>query len=324
MSEPLTSAVPGFAVSTLGVVVHPRKDIGGSIQTIIEWAREHGVRVVATYDDQERVGGEVELVDATELCGTVDGIIALGGDGTMLGAMRRMARSTVPILGVNHGNLGFLVEVDPMDLLPALDRFSHHDFKLQPHDAVQLSTEGGDPILAFNDVVFARSTMVGAASVDLTVEGIPFGYFKADAVIVATSTGSTAYNYAAGGPILSPTTHALVVTPVAPMSGISRTLVLGPSDELTFEVAPDSAPITVLADGVEVAQLAPRQTITVESLPQAAQVVRLDVAAHARRSQLKLSLLDLPLRTDDAASLLLERTRDPNRAAAGLCGEAPR
>jgi NAD+ kinase len=303
---------PGL--TRLGVVVHPRHDVRASIEMILSWAETQDIRVVAQTTDREQVGAGVELVEPADFPNVADGVIALGGDGTMLGAMRRLVGSSVPVLGVNHGHLGFLVEVDPEGLPAALDRLANRDYKVQTHDAVQATPEDGEPILAFNDLVIARVPLTGAASLDLTVQGIPYGYYKADAVVVATSTGSTAYSYAAGGPLISPSSRSTVITPVAPMSGISRSLVVGRTDQLGLHVAAESSPVSLVADGVDAGLLAPGKAVRIVTLPRAGHVVRLDAAAHTHRSRIKLSLLDLPLRSDDAAALFADRIKSPNRA----------
>jgi NAD+ kinase len=213
----------------------------------------------------------------------------------------------VPVLGINHGNLGFLVEVQPDHLEAALDQLLRDDFTIEPHSCL-VTTEPEALPVAFNDVVLARLGR-GALSVDLTVNGQQFGYYKCDALVVATPTGSTAYNYAAGGPVISPSAPAMVVTPVAPMAGVSRPVVLGPSDEVRLHVAPDSAAVGVEVDGTEAGRLTPDAALEAHLRQDAARVVRLAAGAHASRSRVKLSLLDLPLRQDQLLELIPEHLR---------------
>jgi NAD+ kinase len=140
--------------------------------------------------------------------------------------------------------------------------------------------------------------------VDLTVNALRYGYYRGDAVIVSTPTGSTAYNYAAGGPVLSPSSRAVVITPVAPMSGISRPVVLGAGDRVTLAVARESSPIAVDVDGIPAGELRDGDRLTATVRPDAAQIVRLSASEHASRSRIKLSLLDLPLRRDQLLELI--------------------
>jgi NAD+ kinase len=301
----------GAGVDTFGLVLHPTKPIDESVNLITAWARSHSARVLAREQDRHRVSAEVEIVPDAEFGARVDGVVALGGDGTMLGAMRLVIDRPVPVLGVNHGNLGFLVEVTPPTLAPALAQLATGDFTVESHgclvaeaDGISLETRFG-----FNDVVLARLGRTGAVSVDLTVNDLKYGYYKCDAIVLATPNGSTAYNYAAGGPILSPSATAVVITPVAPMAGVSRGVVLGATDRVSLTVSADSAPVAVDVDGTAAGELKPGDVISATLRVDAAQVVRLSADVHARRSRVKLSLLDLPLRRDQLLELIPENLR---------------
>lgn len=293
-------------MSAVGLVLHPTRPVDPSMDTIMATARRHPARVLARETDRHRVPAGVEVVPDTRFAAEVDALIALGGDGTILGAMRLVIDRPVPVLGVNHGNLGFLAEVRPGQLPAALARLAAGDFVIEQHAALQV--DAGATALAsrfgFNDMVLGRSSHTGAVSLDLTVNDLQYGYYRADAVVVSTPTGSTAYNYAAGGPVVSPSSGAVAVTPVAPMSGISRPVVLGAADQVRFTVAADSTPLTVDIDGTPAAELAPGDALTALMRPDAGQIVRLSPGEHASRSRIKLSLLDLPLRPDQLLELI--------------------
>jgi NAD+ kinase len=296
---------------TLGLVVHPSKAVGESVRTIVRWAGDHGLRIVAREQDRRRVSTDVGIVTAGEFAVLVDGVVALGGDGTMLGAMRLVAARPVPILGVNHGNLGFLVEVTPPQLEAALAKLVAGDYTIEPHSCLVADAPGSGlrTRFGFNDVVLARLGRHGTVSVDLTVNGQQYGYYTCDALVVCTPSGSTAYNYAAGGPVLSPSAAAMAVTPVAPMAGVARTVVLGTGDEAGLRVPPGSGRVAVDVDGTAAGELAPGETLSVRLRDDAAQVVRLSAGAHASRSRIKLSLLDLPVRRDQLLELIPEKLR---------------
>ncbi|WP_236795089.1 NAD(+)/NADH kinase [Amycolatopsis sp. GM8] len=293
-----------MGIGNVGLVVHPSKPVQASVRTIADYAKGHGLRMVVRESQAARVP-DVEAVSDEEFTAQVDGVISLGGDGTMLGAMRLVVARPVPVLGINHGNLGFLVEVQPSHLEDALDQLLREDFTIEPHSCLVTAEPGN---AAFNDIVLSRLGR-GAVSVDLTVNGQQFGYYKCDALVVATPTGSTAYNYAAGGPVISPSAPAMVVTPVAPMAGVSRPVVLGPNDEVRLHVAEDSAAVGLELDGTEAGRLAPDGVLTAYLRPDAGKVVRLSAGKHASRSRVKLSLLDLPLRPDQLLELIPEQLR---------------
>jgi NAD+ kinase len=316
------SHAPG--VTTIGLVLHPTNAVDRSIVTIIEWSGRHGGSVLVREADAARAPAGVEAVPDAEFLARVDGVVALGGDGTMLGAMRLVIDRPVPVLGVNHGNLGFLVEVTPAGLEPALARLSAGDFTVEQHGC--LVAEAGDVGLhsrfGFNDVVLGRLGRTGAVSVDLAVNGLRYGYYRGDAVVLSTPNGSTAYNYAAGGPVLSPSAACVAITPVAPMAGIDRSVVLGADDRMSLTVAEDSAPVAVDVDGTPAGELTPSGVLTARFREDAAQVVRLSAGEHASRSRVKLSLLDLPLRRDQLLELIPAELREnaelSARRAAGV------
>ena len=272
------------------------------------------VSLVARASDADRVsagdGGRdsgVELVDEATFRNRVDVVVALGGDGTMLGAMRLVAGRPVPVLGVNYGNVGFLVEVEPAELTDALERMSEKQFSLEPHHAIEVvhTTSGSESrYLAFNDVSIARRPGEGVVTADLVVDETPYGYYKADAIIAATSAGSTAYNYAAGGPVLSPAVAATLITPVAPMSGIDRSVVLGPGEELRFQIGAGTQSAGLEVDGRVVADVSAGCVVSMRLRREAGQVIRFDAGRHQTKGRLKLSLLDLPLREDQLLELV--------------------
>ena len=199
-----------MAVFTIGVVVHPTRPTERSLVAIADWARTNDARVIGRVSDTARLGEVpvVELVADELFAAQVDGLVSLGGDGTMLGAMRLVADrpDAVPVIGVNYGHLGFLIELGPDDLPAALDRLVNRDFVLEDRHGLEVEIVDGPASgrwIAFNDVVLGHPTG-GSVSADLRVNDARYGYYRCDALVVSTPMGSTAYNHAAGGPIISP------------------------------------------------------------------------------------------------------------------------
>jgi NAD+ kinase len=281
----------------IGLVLHPRRDPMPVAGKIVRWARSHGAEVLVDARDAARCPEGVRLVTTDELA-QADALVSLGGDGTMLGALRLVAQRPVPVLGVNLGRLGFLVEVEPEEVDDALDRLERGDFTIEEHSAAELS-DGREERVAFNDVALARIPGDGQVFAALTVAGRRSGRYRCDALIIATSLGSTAYAYAAGGPVVSPELDALVVAPVAPISGISRPLVTSGAEPLGLTLLEDSGRPALEADGTVVRRAEPGEAITVRLRARAGLVVRLDRERHERRNQVKLSLLDLPYLPDE-------------------------
>src|SRR4051812_7514237 len=199
-------------IATVGLVLHPERDCKGVMTSITGWARSRNAQVLGLPGEIARIDGEVTAVEPESLAERADLIVSLGGDGTMLRAMRLTCRQRTPILGVNLGRLGFLAEIDVPDLDAALCAIDEHRFTVETRSGLR-ATAGGMDSVAFNDVVLARVPGHGLIVIEVSVEGNPFVRYAADAVVVATPTGSTAYSFSAGGPIVSPNAEGLLVTP---------------------------------------------------------------------------------------------------------------
>jgi NAD+ kinase len=276
-------------INAVGLVLHPNRDCAGSMETITAWAHARQADVLGLGAEVARIDGPTVAVDAAELAERADLLVSLGGDGTMLRAMRLARGSHAPVLGVNLGRLGFLAEIDPPDLAAALSDIDEHRFAVEPRAAVR-GTFGGTDTVAFNDVALVRIPGHPGTAVGLRVEGHAFVRYAADAVIVATPTGSTAYNFSAGGPIVSPSAEGLLVTPAAPHSAFNRALFLSSGEKLALEVLPTSGELAVEADGIVVGHVRPGDVVDLTMLPAAARVVRLGRTTFYQRAQRRLRL----------------------------------
>jgi NAD+ kinase len=287
----------------LGLVLHPRNDPTPVVDKLLSWARSHGKQVIVDARDAARLPDGVEPVSEAQLADEADALISLGGDGTMLGALRLVAHRPVPILGVNLGTLGFLVEVQPHELDEALDRLDTGDFTVEQHSAAVL-VDAGDESIAFNDVALASVPGEGAVQASLTVMGRTSGRYRCDALVIATPLGSTAYSYAAGGPLVSPMLDAMIVSPVAPISGISRPAVISADEPITLALVEGSGQPALQVDGTITRRMLPGEALEVRLRPRAGLVVRLDPERYQRRSGVKLSLLDLPFLPEEMRDVL--------------------
>lgn len=277
-------------INTVGLVLHPGRDCNSAMFELLAWASKRKVTVLALEDEAIRVPGPVEAVTPVDLAARCDLMVSLGGDGTMLRAMRMSCGPKPPVLGVNVGKLGFLAEIDPPEMADALGAIDEHRFTVEPRSAVRAEFPG-QQTTAFNDVDLARIPGHGSSIlVELTVESHPFVRYAADAVIVATPTGSTAYNFSAGGPLVSPMAEGLLVTPVAPHSAFNRALFLSSSEKVLLTVLPGSGEPALEADGILVGRLQPGDTVEVGTIPAAANVVRLGRTTFYQRAQRKLRL----------------------------------
>lgn len=186
-----------------------------------------------------------------QLVGT-DVALVLGGDGTILSVARRCAPLNVPLLGINFGRVGFLTELEPDEVDEKLPLYLRGDYWVDERSMLRAQVEIGreqSDLLALNDVVLVRGAEPRVVHINIGVDGHPYSTTVADGVIVSTATGSTAYNLAAGGPILHPQVRSAVVTPIAPHLAADRSLIVEPSATITLEVAPGSGAAILSADG---------------------------------------------------------------------------
>jgi NAD+ kinase len=287
----------------LGLVLHPSSDPTPVVERLTSWARSHGKQVIADARDAARLPDDVVPVSEAELVNEAEAVVSLGGDGTMLGALRLVAQRPIPVLGVNLGNRGFLVEVQPHELDAALDRLDSGDFTIEEHSAAVLS-DGSHDSIAFNDIALASVPGEGAVHASLTVMGRESGRYRCDALVIATPIGSTAYSYAAGGPLVSPMLDAMIITPVAPISGVSRPAVISAAEPIGLTLVEDSGRPALQVDGTIMRRMQPGETVEVRLRPRAGLVVRLDPERYQRRSGVKLSLLDLPYLPEEMRDVL--------------------
>ncbi|MFI7612822.1 NAD(+)/NADH kinase [Nonomuraea terrae] len=268
-------------VGTVGLVLHPRRDSKKAIEIILRWAAEKGVTVLGLHEEVDRIDCSAVAVDAATLVDRADLLVGLGGDGTMLRTMRLLAGRPTPILGVNLGRLGFLAEIDVDELEQTLSAIDAHAYTIEPRMAIRAEVAGAE-VTAFNDIALVRTPGEGLAGVMVTPAGSPFVRYASDAVIVATSTGSTAYSFSAGGPLVSPRVEAVLVVAAAAHSAFNRALVLPADEEVALQVLPTSGRLAVEVDGAVVGHLSPGDSITVSAWPAAAKVVRLGTTFYER------------------------------------------
>jgi NAD+ kinase len=242
-------------VRAVGVVVHPDRPR----------ARELRDEVVVTLGRHDI---EVRVTDVDRPVGFVDGldlVISLGGDGTMLRAVDVAHEAAVPVLGVNVGQLGYLTELEPADLAAALDRVIAGDYDVTERMVLEITVESSGPAhgkwYALNEAVLEKVHTGRLVRLDVEVNGTPFTTYAADGVIVATPTGSTAYNFSARGPIVSPRHRCLLLTPVSPHMLFDRSLVLDADESVRFVVRDDRS-VVLTSDGLELGELSGGDTVS--------------------------------------------------------------
>jgi NAD+ kinase len=273
-----------MTLRSMGLVVHGGKTVAVRVaESMRSWAADRGITIVdldVWSDDRHRADDEVREA------GSLDLIVTIGGDGTFLRGVPAAAAADAPILGVDVGRVGFLTEVLPEDLIVALEAFeSGHTSEEQrltltvrasgpldiPHGLDSLLAFGRGPALppptvmprddeeigwgvplditALNDVVFEKLSRDRQASLGVYVGDRLFVSYSADALVVATPTGSTAYSFSAGGPVISPRARVLLFTPVAAHMVFDRSLIIGADEVISVRVLPHSGPVVMSVDG---------------------------------------------------------------------------
>lgn len=222
-------------------------------------------------------------------------VLALGGDGTILGAAEAAYAADVPLLGINFGHMGFLAETSGETLPEVLEMVKRGDYFVDPRMTLKVQTTqpGGEVIegWALNEAVILHTDMARPAEFAFGIDGQTVSTYAADGIILATPTGSTAYAFSAGGPVVWPDTEAIVMAPLAAHGLFTRPLVVSPSSVLEVGVLLEnrSAP-TVWLDGRRSYSAEPGSSIQVTKGPRPLKLVRLDQTPFSRRLVTKFSL----------------------------------
>jgi len=278
----------------IGIVLKGR-EVGRAalVARLIEVARASGAEVAVDTNAAEHVPGlgagevhsQAEVIDAAEL------LIVLGGDGSVLAAARAVGDRDVPILGINLGNLGFLTEVGPDRAVEALDRVLRGDAQVVERQRIAARVlRAGREIsagVALNDAVITKgSALARMIELDVRVDSEHIALFRSDGLIVATPTGSTAYNLSAGGPVVEPTVEALVINPICPHILSLRPLAV--RADCAIEVVLRAEEATLTLDGQVGTSLQPGDSVHVARAPHPARFVQIAPRDHFETLRTKL------------------------------------
>jgi NAD+ kinase len=263
-------------VTRLGVVGNRRyEDLPEILRRIARRAPALGL-TVAFERGLAEVAGEGELIEDGS---AIDALLTLGGDGTMLRGARMLGGREVPILGVNLGRLGFLTSCGLDELDVALERFARGDYlaeirmQLEAH-AQTIRGEERRSWLALNDVVLHKGGFARVVQLRVLVDGEDVGVYAADGVIISTPTGSTAYNLSAGGPVVLPTQHVIITTPISPHTLAIRPLVVPAESEVVVRAEDGPEELLVTIDGQVGTMFAPGDSLVVRRAAASVVLVR--------------------------------------------------
>lgn len=246
-------------VNRIGIVLKPhQKDALRTLCELVKWLKERNIELVGGPDiERERIhhetGCSVPQVEDEKLASSVDLILVLGGDGTMISTARMMGDYEVPVLGINYGGLGYLAEFRIEELFSALEAILDSNYRLDKRVMLAVELIRGDEQITrnrvLNDVVINKSALARIIEIEAYLNQQFVNSFRADGLIVSTPTGSTAYNLSAGGPVIFPSMNAVVITPICPFSLSNRPIVVPDDALIELHLSTDNEDVALTLDG---------------------------------------------------------------------------
>jgi len=247
------------AIKSIGVIVKPHQpDALETLCALTKWLSERGIAFVGLPEiEREQIehntGCQIQLLSESEMPRQVDLMLVLGGDGTMIATGRMLGDNQVPVIGVNYGGLGYLAEFPIEEMFPALAAIFAGKYTVQQRLMLQVELWRGDELVTqnrvLNDVVVNKSALARIIEIKASLNDQFLNSFRADGLIVATPTGSTAYNLSAGGPIIYPSMSAMVITPICPFTLSNRPIVVPDDSVIEVSLITEKEEVALTLDG---------------------------------------------------------------------------
>jgi NAD+ kinase len=240
-------------IKCVGVVIKPNhKEAWATAGDLAAWLKKRNINLIGnTHGEAEKCG--IETVEAEEFQLQSDLIVVLGGDGTMISTARLTGDREVLVLGINYGSLGYLTDFRIEEMFPALEMILADEYEIDRRVMLDVEHFRANEKLAegrvLNDVVVNKSALARIIEIEVNLNHLYVNSFRADGLIVATPTGSTAYNLSAGGPILYPSMNAVVLTPICPFTLTNRPIVVPDEDEIEIKLKNDIEGVVLTLDG---------------------------------------------------------------------------
>jgi NAD+ kinase len=278
-------------VKTAALITHSHPPSASEAVAIAaEVADETGWRLAASKEELEKHGAAGEGVDVTAEHTLPDICLVLGGDGSILHALRRYAHTEVPVFGVNFGTVGFLAAVERDEAREGIRRALEGDVEIVQLPGLEVAC-GDVRGVGLNDITLARRPHDRVAELSYRIAGKEVGHVRCDGLVAATPVGSTGYNLANQGPILAWGVKGYVVSYISPHSLTARALVVAPGDVLHVGNAPEREPVEVAVDGGKVADLAPGAELEVRFLDSVSRLAQLPGTSFYQRIREKFGHL---------------------------------
>ena len=251
--------MPQSAIKSIGVIVKPHQpDALETLCALTMWLSDRGITFVGLPEiEHEQIehqtGCKVQVVGESDMPAQVDLMLVLGGDGTMIATSRMLCDNQIPIIGVNYGGLGYLAEFPIEEMFPALAAILDGEYKVQQRLMLRVELWRGEELVTqnrvLNDVVINKSALARIIEIEAYLNDQFVNLFRADGLIVATPTGSTAYNLSAGGPIIFPSMNAMVITPICPFTLSNRPIVVPDDSVIEVRLVTENEEVALTLDG---------------------------------------------------------------------------
>ena len=246
-------------MNRIGIIAKKNKpEAAAIVRNLVEWLRPRKIKVYIEGEmgkllSPALAGGYWESIDREKVPTGVEMIIVLGGDGTLLSVARRVWNKNIPILGVNLGGLGFLTEITLDELYPVLEKVLRDDFAINEREVLNAGViRSGKRIAEFivlNDAVINKGALARIIDLETTINGEYLSTFRSDGLIISTPTGSTAYNLSAGGPIVYPSLHTIIITPICPHTLTIRPIIIPDDVKIRALLKSSNEEVTLTLDG---------------------------------------------------------------------------
>jgi NAD+ kinase len=245
---------PSLQYKTIGIISRPRRTIlTDTVPRLLDWLHGRGVSTVIDSETASSLGGGVQGQTREQILNEADLLLVLGGDGTILGASREAAPRGIPILPINLGGLGFLTSFTLEELYPALEDALAGRSAINERVLLMVERTQDESVLTqqrvLNEAVLNKGTLARMIELELYIDGGFVCRYRADGLIVATPTGSTAYSMSAGGPIVHPAVESILITPICPHTLSDRPVVVPDRSRIELRLAEDTGSVFLTMDG---------------------------------------------------------------------------
>jgi NAD+ kinase len=269
----------GGQIKTVGIISRPRRsNLGIVVPPLLQWLESRGIRVVCDLETVSALQQQTSGRTREQVAAESDVLLVLGGDGTLLNAAKVAAPRGIPILPINMGSLGFLTSFTVEELYPALEEMLAGRHSISERVMLQAERIVAGNVaaqqLVLNEAVVNKGALARMIEIELFIDGSYVCKYRADGLIVATPTGSTAYSLSAGGPIVHPSVGAFLLTPICPHTLSDRPIVVQDSCSIELKLTAEAESVYLTLDGQTGIELHPQDQVRISRAPQRLKLIQ--------------------------------------------------